>query len=106
MLELRLATSVLDAVITLVNASCARVKLEVAATIDILADIIAVLALDCTLVRATFALVATKFATVTLEKADEVAMLAFWLTTETVEEAESWADLMPLEADIDACWSC
>lgn len=58
------------------------------------------------LVNAKLALVTALFATVTLEKAEEVATLAFWTTTAIVDEAEFCADLMPLEAEIDACWSC
>lgn len=58
------------------------------------------------LVKATFALVTALLATKTLEKAEEVAMLAFCCTMEMVCEAASCADLMPLEAEMDACWSC
>ena len=55
---------------------------------------------------AKLALVTAKFAMVRLEKADEVTLLALRTTTLIVEVAESWADLMPLDADIDACSSC
>jgi hypothetical protein len=55
------------------------------------------------LVSAKFALFAAKFAIVRLENADEVALLALRTTTCIVEVAELCADLMPLEADIDAC---
>jgi hypothetical protein len=77
----------------------ASVKLEFAAAIT-------VLALACAFVKAKLALVTARLAIVRLEKADEVALLALRATTLMVEVAESCADLMPLEADIDACWSC
>ena len=105
-LELSLETSLLEADDTLFNAKFARVKLELAAAIDKFAEEIAVLALTCTLVNAELAPFAAKFATVTLEKADDVAILALWTTTAIVDEAEPCADLMPFEAEIDACWSC
>jgi len=90
----------------LFSAKFATVRLELAAAIDWFADEIASLALCCTLANAEVALVATKFATVTLEKAATVATLALRTTTSMVEEAEFWADLIPLEAEMEACWSC
>jgi hypothetical protein len=62
-----------------------------------------VLALKCALVNAEPAMVAARFASVRLKKADDVAMLALWTTTAIVEEAEPSADLIPFEADTDAC---
>jgi hypothetical protein len=62
-----------------------------------------VLALDCAFVKAKFALVTAKLAMVRLENAEDVALLALSTTTWMVEVAEFCADLMPLEADIDAC---
>lgn len=61
---------------------------------------------DEALLSAKFALVTARLATVTLEKADEVAMLAFCTTMAIVCEAEFCAALMPFDAEIDACWSC
>ena len=43
---------------------------------------------------------------VKLENAEEVTLLALSTTICIVDVAELWADLMPLEADIDACCSC
>jgi hypothetical protein len=83
----------------LVSATFARFRLEFAAEI-------AVLALDWALVSAKFALVTAKLATVMLENADELAILALCTTIEMVDVAESCADLMPLDAEIEACWSC
>lgn len=61
------------------------------------------LALDCAFVSAKLALVTARLAIVRLEKAEEVALLALRTTTCMVEVAELCADLIPLEADIDAC---
>jgi len=119
-LALSLDTSLLEAddtlvrsELTLVIVACAlpkarfaSVKLEVAAAIDWFAIESAVLALDWTFDNAEVALVTARLATVTLEKAATVATLALWTTTLMVEDAELWADLMPFEADIDACCSC
>jgi hypothetical protein len=52
------------------------VTAKFAAVIDELAEKIASLALDCTLDNAKFILVTTKFASVRLEKADDVVILA------------------------------
>lgn len=49
---------------------------------------------------------AARFATVRLKKADDVAILALCTTIAIVEEAEPCADLIPFEAEIDACWIC
>lgn len=68
---------------------------------------------DWALARAMFALVSAEFTLVTaklarlrLNEADEVALLAFWETMEIEDDAEFSADLIPLEADIEACCSC
>lgn len=58
------------------------------------------------LVRAELTLVTAKLAILRLNEADEVALLAFWETTEIEDDAEFSADLIPLEADIDACCNC
>lgn len=102
-LELSLDISLLEADDTLVIVDCALVSAKFAAAIDKLAEEIAELALNCTLVNVELASVTARFAIVRLEKADDVAMLALLTTTAIVDEAEPCADLMPLEAEIDAC---
>lgn len=87
-LELNLNTSLLEADDTLVRS---KLTLRIC---------------DEALLRAKFALVTARFATVTLAKAEEVATLAFCITMAIVCDAEFCAALMPLEAEIDACWSC
>lgn len=94
-LELNLNTSLVEADNALV-----RIKLTPATC-------------DWALTRAIFALVSAEFTLVTaklarfrLNEADEVALLAFWDTMDIEDDAEFSADLMPLEADIEACWSC
>ena len=57
----------------------------------------------CALLNARFAFVTAKFATVTKEKADEDTLFALDDAREIVEEAEVCADLIPFEAEIDAC---
>lgn len=58
------------------------------------------------LANAEFTLVTAKLARFKLNEADEVALLAFWETMDIDDDAEFSADLIPLEADIEACCSC
>jgi hypothetical protein len=51
-------------------------------------------------------LVTANLAIVAIEKADDVALLALWDMIMIVDVAEFCADLIPLVADMDACWSC
>jgi hypothetical protein len=62
--------------------------------------------LATSLIEAEEKLVTAKFATVRRENADDVAMLALWTTMLIVVDADPCADLIPFEADIDACCSC
>jgi hypothetical protein len=50
--------------------------------------------------------VTAKLASFRLNDADEVTLLAFWETMDIDDDAEFSADLMPLEADMEACCSC
>lgn len=101
-LELNLDTSLLEAEDTLVRSRFTLVICDWA----LVKARFALVTAEFALVNAKFALVTCRNATVTLEKAEEVAILAFCCTTDIVCEAEFCADLIPLEAEIEACWSC
>lgn len=94
-LELSLNTSLVEA-----DKALVRIKLT-PATCD-WALTRAIFALD----SAEFTLVTAKLARFRLNDAEEVALLAFWETTDMEDDAEFSADLIPLEADIEACCSC
>lgn len=101
-LELNLNTSLVEADNALVRTKLTPATCDCALARALFALVRALFAL----VNAEFTLVTAKLARFRLNEADEVALLAFRETMEIDDDAEFSADLIPLEADIEACCSC